>query len=215
MKQSWNDITIKDLMLIRDIDSMQMATEDEKNLKVAAIIAEMPYEQLIQIPLNDVKTYMDAASFLLEKPEPVKHKRKYEINGREYKLFKDPSEMTVAQYIDFQAIYQDGFDKRPAELLSIMLIPKGHTYNDGYDKEEAINDMYDLSVVEGLGICDFFMKRYIRSIKWALMYCKVMMWWAKLTARKENKEMVTALEIQMRLITENLNCIFGSPVFKL
>lgn len=201
-------------MKIREIDSLQLATQDEKNLKVAAIVAEEDYDRILLEPLASAKRYVEAASFLLEKPKPIKAKRYYTVNGREYKLFKKPEDMNVAQYIDFQAIYLDGFDKRPAELLSIMLIPKGHEYNDGYDKEEVIEDMYDMRVEEALGICDFFIKRYSRSIKQALAYCKIMSRVMRIMARKKDKEKMRALEIQTNLIADELECIYGSLVFR-
>lgn len=210
MKLSWKDLTIGDLMKIREIDALQLATNDEKNLRVAAIIAEIPYEEMLQIPLNDVRVYMDKTEFLLTKPVPEKARRHYEINGRKYRLFKDASEMTVAQYLDFQAIYESGFENMPAEMLSIFLIPEGHEYNDGYDKEEVLNDMYSMSVVEGLGVADFFTKRFVKSIRLALMYFKIRMKWLRLTAKKKDKEMYKALEKQMSLVMEELECIYGS-----
>ena len=210
MKSSWDDITLADLMRIREIGDLQMITEDEKNLKVAAFLAGIEYEKILMIPLNEVRQYMDNTEFLLHEIKPIKAKRHYTVNGRRYNLFKDAAEMTVAQYIDFQSIYQEGFDKRPAEMLSIFLIPDGHIYNDGYDKEEVVNDMYDMSVREALGVADFFTKRYVRLIRSILVLLKIRMKWMVLVARKKDKEMMKALELEMRLVLEKLECIYGS-----
>ena len=118
-------------------------------------------------------------------------------------------DMLVSQYVDFQAIYVDGFDKRPAELLSVMMVPDGHKYNDGYDKEQVIEDMYDLPVEEALGICHFFIRRFTRSIAWTRTYFKWIMKWKVLTARKEEKEMWKAWQIQLNLVMDDLNYMFG------
>lgn len=209
MKQSWDEITIKDLMKIRDIDSLQMATPEEKNLKVASLIAEIPYEMMIQIPLADVREYMDGTEFLLHPPKSVKARRSYTINGRKYNLFKNVEEMTVAQYLDFQQLLPEGFGNRPAEMLSVFLVPEGHNYNDGYDKETVVDDMYDMSVPEGLGIADFFSKRCQRLIRLMLTYCRIKMKWMALTARKD-KELMKALELETRLVVDRLECIYGS-----
>lgn len=214
MKQSWDDITIADLVKIREIGSLQLATEDEKNLQVAAIVNEIPYEELIQVPLSQIRTYMDATDFLLTEPKARKAKNHYTINGRKYKLLKNEMDLLTAQYIDFQSVQQDGFDKRPAELLSVMIVPEGHNYNDGYDKDQVIEDMYDMSVTEALGIVDFFTRRFRRSIAWAKTLCKVKMRWARLTARKENREMYKALELQMNLILDEAISVYGSLVWK-
>lgn len=213
-KTGWDDITIADLIKIKEIGSLQLATEDEKNLKVAALVNDIPYEQLIQVPLSQIRTYMDATDFLLTEPKARKVKNHYTINGRKYKLLKNEMDLLTSQYIDFQSVQQDGFDKRPAELLSVMIVPEGHTYNDGYDKDLVIEDMYDMSVTEALGIIDFFTRRFRRSIAWAKTLCKVKMRWARLTARKENREMYKALELQMNLILDEASSIFGSLVWR-
>ena len=214
MKLNWDDITIADLVKIREIGTLQLATEDEKNLRVAAIVNDIPYEQLIQVPLSQIRTYMDATEFLLTEPKAKKVKNHYTINGRKYKLLKNEMDLLTAQYIDFQSVQQDGFDKRPAELLSVMMVPEGHNYNDGYDKDQVIEDMYDMSVTEALGIVDFFTRRFRRSIAWAKTLCKVKMRLARLTARKENREMYKALELQMNLILDEAISVYGSLVWK-
>ena len=106
----WNDITVKDLFEIKGISELQMATEDEKNLKVVSIVTKVPYEQLIQMPLGEVSKYVEKAKFLYEEPKPRKARRSYTINGRTYNLLKNEGEMITSQYIDFQAVYRDGFE---------------------------------------------------------------------------------------------------------
>lgn len=210
MKKEWNDLTVRDLLTIKDIDGMQMATDAEKNLRVAAIVADKDYEELLDMSLNDVSGFVDACDFLQKEPKPRKARRHYIINGRKYKLLKNEMEMLTSQYVDFQAIYQDGFDKRPAELLSIMMVPDGHEYNDGYDKELVINDMYDFPVEEALGVCDFFMGRFVRSIAWTRMYFRWMMWWKRITTPRKDREMMRAVELELNLVMEELNSMFGS-----
>ena len=210
MKQSWNEVTIKDLMKIREIDSLQMATPEEKNLKVASLIAGIPYDTMIQIPLADVRKYMDGTEFLLHAPESVKARRSYTINGRKYNLFKNVEEMTVAQYLDFQQLVPEGFGNRPAEMLSVFLVPDGHNYNDGYDKETVLDDMYEMSVPEGLGIADFFSKRCQRLIRLILTSLRIKMWWMTLTARKKHKELMKAMKLETSLVVDRLECIYGS-----
>ena len=208
-KLGWNDLTLTDLMQIKSISDLQLATEDEKNLKVASIVCKIPYDELIQMPLEKVREYMDQTEFLLHEPKPRKVKHSYIINGRRYKLLKNEMEMLTSQYIDFQAIYKDGFDKRPGELLAVMMVPEGHEYNDGYDNDQVVKDMYDMKVEEALGITDFFLMRFVRSIAWTRMYYKWIMRWKRLTARKEEKEMMKATELQLNLILDEINSMFG------
>lgn len=209
IKSSWDDMTVGDILFMKETEKLQMATDDEKNMMVAARLAGIEYKDFIQLPLSEVRKYMDNTEFLFTKPEPKKARTKYVINGRTYKLFKGNEEMTVAQYIDWQAIQADGFDKRPGEMLAIVLVPDKHQYNDGYDKDQQIEDMLDMSVTDALGVCDFFTKRLSKSINLILTALKIRMKWMRITARKEDREMMKALEIQMRLYLDQLNRIYG------
>lgn len=206
---SWTSLTVRDYIKMKEIAGLQVASEAEKNLMVAALLARIDYKDFELLPLKDVEEYMDNAKFLLEKPVPDKARREYEINGRTYRLFKDPSEMSVAQYIDFAAIEKEGFDKMPAEMLAIFLVPDGHQYNDGYDKEQQIEDMMDMSVTEALGVCDFFTKRLSKSINLILTALRLRMKWMRITARKEDRKMMKALETQMRTYLKEIEDIYG------
>ena len=73
-RSCWNDLTLTDIMQIKCINTLQVATEDEKNLMVAALVAGIDYQELIQMPLDKAKEYMDNTAFLLEEPKPKKAK---------------------------------------------------------------------------------------------------------------------------------------------
>lgn len=209
LTRSWDDITVQDYVKMQEIKNLQLATEDEKNLMVAAIINKVDYNDLIQMPLSSVKEYVNNTGFLLEKPHSNKARNKYTVNGREYRLIKNYEEMTVAQFIDFQAIQADGFAERPAELLAIFLVPKGHQYNDGYDKEQQIEDMLQLSIPDALGICNFFTKRLLKSLRLIQTALRLRMKWIRATAKKEDKEMMQAMELEMNLYLDQLKDMFG------
>ena len=208
-KTEWNDLSVRDLLEIKSISELQLATEDEKNLKVAALLAGISYEDIIQVPLSEVKAYMDNAEFLLQEPKPRKVKHSYIVNGRKYRLLRNEMDMLTSQYVDFQAVYKDGFDKRPAELLSIMMVPEGHEYNDGYDKERVIEDMYDMHVEEALGIVDFFTRRFMRLTAWTVTFLRWRIRLARMLARKEEKELYRAMELQLNLMLDEASSMFG------
>lgn len=208
-KTSWADITVRDVIEIREIGELQLATEDEKNIKVAALLAGVKEDELMAMPFDKLAPYMENTQFLLTPPVQRKARNKYVINGRTYKLFKSYDEMTVAQYIDFQAIQPDGFDKKPAELLSIFLIPAGHEYNDGYDREQVFEDMLDMGIEEALGVCGFFIKRCWNLIRLVPALLKTKMRLVRMTAPKEDREMLKATELQMNLVLGELEDMYG------
>lgn len=210
MISKWEDLTVADQMTIKEIGELQTVSTDEKNMMVAALLSGIPYEEFLMMPLDKVRSIMDGTEFLLHKPEPAKAKRKYVLNGRTYKLFKNPGEMTVAQYISFQQIQADGFDKRPLEMLALFLIPDGHQYNDGYDMEEVMDDMGKMSICDALGVCSFFMRRCLKLIRRIKELSTLMLKVERLKAPKKEKEAIKATEIQVGLILEELEQLYGS-----
>lgn len=209
IKSSWDEVTVGDIVFMREVEGLQVATEDERNMMVAARLAGMEYGDFLQLPLGEVSSLMDRLDFIYGRPEPVKARRSYVVNGRRYDLIRDRSEMTLAQYVDFQAIQAEGFSKRPAELLAIFLVPEGHQYNDGYDREVQAADMLDLGVREALGICDFFTRRFVKSINLITTALRLRMRLRRLTARRADRERMRALEIQMGLLLDSLGDICG------
>lgn len=210
MISRWEDMTIADQLKIKEIGELQIPSDDEKNMMVAAHLAGIHFADMLMMPMDSVRTYMDNTEFLFHPPVPAKARNKYVINGRTYTLFKDPSEMTVAQFIDFQSIYREGFENMPAEMLCIFLIPRGHQYNDGYDKQQQLEDMLQMNLCEALGVCGFFTKRCLKSIRRIRTFSTMMLRWQRLIAPKEKKELVEAMGLQTDLILEGLLELFGS-----
>lgn len=169
---------------------------EDRDLRIAALFAGITYDELLDMPLNKVGKMVEKIKFLATPIPKVNVKRKYEVNGRIYKLIKDTGEMTVSQFIEFQGLAADGFDKHLPELLGVML--QG-------DYEEKEEDMKDFSVVEALAIADFFTKRSERSIRLSLRYLKASLWVARRKAKKiQDKEMREALELEIQLMQDEL-----------
>lgn len=214
MIKSWSELKVRDYQKIVNISELNCG-DDEKNLRVAAILAEMEYEDFIQLPLADIPQYMDNCEFLKEKPIYRKPRKHYKINDKDFVLLKDSVEMTVAQYIDFQTISVEGFERHIAEMLAIFLVPEGHTYNDGYNNDDVIEDVLDLNMEEAYNIASFFTKKCIRLYKRSLMYSLAAITTKKIMARKKEKEMWKAIELEMKLMVEELNSTFGLVLSKL
>ena len=186
MIDNWNDVSLKTHSELYKIAQNIYDTEEDKSFKTAALLNGITYDQLLNQPLTATTEMMASTAFLYEKPKPVKIKKEYSLNGRIYCPFKDMSEMTTSQYIDYQSVIVENFEEHLLDLMSIILVPKGHQYNDGYDFQEAKEDILTLSVTEALGIADFFLKQYRRSLRRTLLYSKAEMW---LAIRKMPKDL--------------------------
>ena len=202
MITDWNGVKVKHLIELNHIKDLN-AEESEKNLRVASMLADIPYDEFLAMPLSKTQEYMDGIEFLKEPIPTVRARKHYEINGNKYWLLKNPNEMTVSQYIDFKNISDQGFETHIPELLAIMLIPEGKGYNDDYDTDQVRNDIMEMSVVEALGVAGFFIKRFQRSIRRSLTYLQASLILARWKARRiKDKELAKALELEMNLLLD-------------
>lgn len=210
--KNWKELTIRDWLKFKEINSLQTVDGAEKDMMVGALVNGIPYEEFINLPLKRTKELMENTSWLYEQPKAERVRNSYTLNGRKYELIKSMDDITVAQYIDFQTLYKDGFDNRPVELLSVFLVPKGHQYNDGYDRSQVEEDVLSLPLVEGLGISNFFIRKFSRLIMSSAILLK---WMTRLGTRKiKDKEQRKALQIQARVIADELKRLYGSIVSK-
>lgn len=186
MINNWNDVDLKTHNELYKIAQNAFDSEEDKRFKTAAFLNGITYDEILNQPLTATTEMMASTAFLYEKPKPIKIKKEYTLNGRVYCPFKNAAEMSTAAYIDYQSIIVENFEEHLIDLMSIILVPKGHNYNDGYDFEQAKEDISTLSVTEALGLADFFLKQYRRSLRQTLLYSKAEMW---LAIRKLPKEL--------------------------
>ena len=144
---SWDKMPVGLLKDVHRITSDENLSEDDKSLQAAAILARMPYDTLLNLPLDEAQELVARTAFLYEKPEKKKIRKNYNLNGRVYVPLMSMEDMTTAQFIDFNSLINE-LDERLPEILSIFLVPKGHKYNDGYDKNTVVKDISLLSVDE-------------------------------------------------------------------
>lgn len=210
----WKDLDINTYKKVYEITSNAFTSEEDKRLQVAALLGGITYEELLEQPLTATTEMIEKTLFLYEKPKPIKIKREYVLNGRSYVPFKDFLEMTTAAYIDYQSIIVENFEEHLLDLMSIILVPKGHIYSDGYDREQQLEDLGTLSVAEALGIADFFISKYRRSLRRTLLYSKAAMYQAIMKAPKETKKELKAKQKEFNKKLDELLSMCGSLSLK-
>lgn len=205
----WDKLPVGLLKDIHRITSDEALDEDEKSLQAAAVLARMPYDTLLNLPLDDTQMMVARTAFLYEKPKIKKIQKNYNLNGRTYRTLLSMDEMTTAQFIDFNGLMND-LDERLPEVLSIFLIPKGHKYNDGYDKNEVIKDISEkLMVTEALGLASFFTNAYKRYAMRTLLYSEVAMEVATMKAPKEMKPQTKEIAKALKRLREEIRSSYG------
>ena len=208
---SWDKMPVGFLKDIHRITSDNTLSEDDKSLQAAAVLARLPYDTLLNLPLDEAQELVARTAFLYEKPEKKKIRKTYNLNGRVYVPLMSMEDMTTAQFIDFNSLLND-LDERLPEILSIFLVPKGHKYNDGYDKNTVVKDITErLMVTEALGMASFFINGYKKYVMRTLLYSEaaleVTMWKAPKELRPQAKEVMKALRRLREEIRSSYGCL--------
>lgn len=166
--KSWNQISLQQFMTITE---MQIAEPDAE--KYTRKVIEYLYDiDPLQIPYTDYLTMIRGLNEFFSKPITelkISKNGEYIINDTCYILDINPASFTTAQYIDFTTFAKDG-KFNYIDMLSAVLIPKGHIYNDGYDMDKTKSDLGSMPVDSALGIVGFFLKWSKASIKTILRF---------------------------------------------
>lgn len=192
----WNNLPVKYLKSINEINRSDKYSMDEKILRTVALIKNMEYDDIITLPLSEVTELIKSCNFLYNAPKPKKLVRNLNLNGKKYEVMKEVSDISTAQFIDYNALISD-YDNKFIELLAIFIIPTGHKYNTEYDLKEVVNDIGNyLSVEEALGLSNFFIKKYKRYITLTLLYLEVTL---RVMKRAKNATVKMKEKIQMQI----------------
>lgn len=139
-QKDWNDITLRQF---NNIASYLKVQDDYTTLNILAeIYPEVDFET---ISINEFSTnFKDAMNFLNTDIPHVKLKDTYTLNDTVYKSNFDLTVVSVAQFIDYQNYIKNDKTNNYENILSIFVIPEGHSYNDGYDLDKAKQDIKEL-----------------------------------------------------------------------
>lgn len=206
-------IVYKQVMDILDED----ITPIEKDLEIIALLADVDVNDIYKLKATDVNILQHNIQFL---GNPIIKNRKYkkiDINGNRYNVHSNLDELTMGQYIDFQMMWKnDNYLNHLSDILSIFIIPEGKTYNEGYDlikvREEIENN---LDIETATSIAFFLHKKLISLIKDKVQYCRLMIWWMKITMKdkelkKKMKELMNLYKKMENYLTDGYHSLMKS-----
>ena len=162
--KTWKDITLRQFNKIQDL---LQEIDEYTTLNIIDVIYDVDSADM---PAMEVMNkYAHSLDFLMTTiPTNEKLKETYTINQREYNSNINLTQMTTAQFVD----YQNYSKENPVDIskcLSVFIIPKGHTYNDGYDLKQVQDDLKDLDMVTINTLAFFFKKSYILLLETTLL----------------------------------------------
>lgn len=205
--KGWNQVSINTYDRIMEVLNSE-ADEMEKDIEILAILCGVSYDDIASLKLGEIKELSENTGWLsdFKFDKDIKFKT-IKLNDWELVVDTNIQNFSVAQYIDFQNYFKD-LDRKKAEIMSTILIPKGKKYCDGYDVTDLITDIKDnLDICTYNSVCFFFLKKLVRSINRTLTYLEVMMKMKSLTVRKKIAKIATAQTA--RMIQEVKDIILG------
>lgn len=154
---SWQDVTLKQYEEIQKIDSKDIDGEN----KLISILCNVDLDVVEAMGFLQFREIQGKLLFMKEQPKSCIPAEKLLINDRIIKVTINPTQMTAAQFFDYQNYMTSDVDKKTAKLCSCFMIPDGYNYNNEYDYEEWIDFLHNnLSVVEVQSYTNFFTLTY-------------------------------------------------------
>lgn len=161
-KITWHDVSIKQYVEIQKLLQNDNLDHYSKMHDIILLIYGIDTDNL---PMTEATVAINNVGlWLQDKVDTDKVEKYYKIGQYKCKA-TSLEDMTMAQFMDYQALTENSIDDKLADIISICLVPVGSKYNDGsYDLEELKDKINDLPITTGPALISFFQKRLNRSL---------------------------------------------------
>ena len=166
----YEDLSVAKYLEIVAANDDEGLDEIERQVRIVSILSGVTEEELLHLPIEEYSQMARGADFLISVPDYKPEVRdEYRYGDFVLAPVKDFRKLETGQYIDFKAYAADK-EKYFLQLLSVLLVPKGHRYNEGYDIDELQKALGEMPMTEALAIVAFFLLSWQRLIADSLNY---------------------------------------------
>lgn len=128
---SWSDVTLEKWMQVIDTETGSKTEQAEETITA---LSDMPKKLVKELALRDVAIIMSKVSEMQKEQNSVL-KKTFEINGIEYGMHPDLSEITLGEYADIETFIKEGLEKNMPELIAVLFRPITEKNGDAYTIE--------------------------------------------------------------------------------
>lgn len=204
-KKSWKDFSIKDFYILNDIYREDIDEED-KVIKIISLLSDTHEEIIRCLPMQIFNQLLNDTSFIHQPMPEVKVDKRFKWNDTKYDIYISPNKFAVAQYLDLTAYLKH--DAKFHEIISSILVPKGHKYGEGYDvqelQEKILNEM---DIATAKSIVNFWSAHLQKYIKDILLYLQYQV------SQMKEEEMNPTIKAKMEEITKQLQELTTHSIF--
>lgn len=161
-------MTLAEFAQVRAVIADEGRDDEEKMIALAAILQGVDEDTILSMPLDKVAPVFELVQGLNAKPLPGRVRKTYLLH--DWTLRVSDKTLSVAQWIDFQNYARENFDDHLVDLLSVVLVPEGKSYNEGYDIVALKKDLQMMTVKDALAVCFFFQRKFLKSIRRTLTF---------------------------------------------
>tara|TARA_R110001599_G_scaffold78371_2_gene213084 strand:+ start:293 stop:892 length:600 start_codon:yes stop_codon:yes gene_type:complete len=116
---SWSDVSLSKWMQVIEKETGSKTKEAEETI---AAFSDIPKKLIKELALRDVAVIMSKISKLQANQDTVLRKV-VEIDGIEYGMHPDLSEITLGEYADLEVFIKEGLEKNMPEIMAVLFRP--------------------------------------------------------------------------------------------
>ena len=180
----------------RLLAACETAEDDtQRTVSVLAILTGKTEDEILNLPIAEYGRLAQQAQFIGTAPHNVPVRSEYKIGEFTLVPVLRTKDMTAGQFIDFQEYVKD--EDKDIELLSCLLLPKGHKYMDGYDIEDVQKALrLHLLTRDAIALKSFFIVSSVASLPRILTSSEEV---REMLTRKQRREMRRAARVMRSL----------------
>ena len=131
---SWSDVTLEKWLKVIDLETGSKTKEAQETI---AAVSDIPKKLIKELPLRDVAVIMNKIAEL-QSEQNTTLKKTFKIDGVEYGMHPDLSEITLGEYADIETFIKNGLEKNMPEIMAVLFRPIKERSGDVY-----VIDAYD------------------------------------------------------------------------
>lgn len=159
---SWDDITVRQLMQIEELndDSADM----QKLSKIAAILLDVEKDEILALEIDEFISLINEVADVMSAKQTAKYQSNITLDGVSYKA-KSIEEFSTREFTDFDTLSAEGKKNLPMLLALIYHYEdEGTDYvKETQDKAEKFLNLPASIAIEAVRFFSFELLKYVRS----------------------------------------------------
>ena len=135
---SWSDVNLETWIEVMETETGSKSTQAAETISA---LSDMPKKLVEELALRDVAIIMSKIAEMQGEQNTLLRKV-FEIDGIEYGMHPDLSELTLGEYADLESFIKEGIEKNMPEMMAVLFRPVT-------EKSESNSEAYTIEAYDG------------------------------------------------------------------